>query len=266
MVARRRVIWQAFRRMNLSVQRRTAHQRMRRNVGVLESGVLSSLTAVERVNISLRRRATLIIKLGRSSSRPISLWLAHCRTWSISSMGKLMVSASVSGFAAGPDSARPRAGRPAQLFDATSSPSLTFQDPWYPLLNFGLRRLGQAEITHDCTVVSEHHVALVRRPDGEAAAASDVGELFARQLRRLPVQLKLTWRFRTHRYRSPFPHVPVGLPPLPVFDSGGNTHCGGPPLCRLWIVGVFAQPAKRRCPAALRPPAVGYPSQYSPHP
>src|SRR5262249_39297716 len=71
----------------------------------------------------------------------------------------------------------------------------SLHDPRHAALSFSPRGLRQAEIPDDRAVVSEHHVALVRRPDGEAAAALDVGILFARQLGRPPIELELARRF-----------------------------------------------------------------------
>jgi hypothetical protein len=68
--------------------------------------------------------------------------------------------------------------------------SLPPQDSRHTPLSFGLRVVGQAEIPDDRAVVAEDNLAL-GRPDSEASAAADVGKLFARQLRRLPVQLEL---------------------------------------------------------------------------
>src|SRR6516225_935891 len=54
------------------------------------------------------------------------------------------------------------------------------RDPWQPLLSFGLRRLGQAEITRDYIVVSEHTlpwsvVLMVKRPRPRMSANSSPG-------------------------------------------------------------------------------------------
>src|SRR5262249_13517886 len=118
------------------------------------------------------------------------------------------------------------------------------------------RGLRQAEIPDDRAVVSEHHVALVRRPDGEAAAALDVGILFARQLGRPPIELELARRFwpqlghamPSSQRRAPVPRAPELSAVLSDRDSVPRMCCRLPPMWRRpsTIAGRMPSPGKCR--------------------